>query len=402
MSIAELAALDLTDATTFVEHDPYDFWRMVRETESVYWHEARAGRPGFWVVAGYHDVVSAYGNAAELRSMRGTVLDVLLHGDDSAGGKMLAVTDRPRHRELRTIMMRAFSAGVLADVVHKIEQRVAQRVKDMAGLGSFDFATEIAEYIPMNTICDLLSIPEQDRSQLLHWNKTALSSDSADIDESESVEARNEIVLYFMDLAQERRAHPGDDTVSMIASARIDDQLLTLEEVALNCYSIVLGGDESSRVSAICAVKALAEHGDQWRALRAGEVSIRTAVEEVLRWATPAMYFARTASTDLVIDGKQVRAGDIVTLWNISANNDEAVFAAPRTFDLARSPNKHVAFGYGPHFCVGSFLGRAELHALLTALVDSVADLELRGTPARIYSNFLYGYSSLPVSFRPC
>lgn len=401
MSVADLTALDLTDATTFVEHDPHDFWRMVRETEPVYWHEARAGHPGFWVVAGYHDVVSAYGNAAELRSMRGTVLDVLLHGDDSAGGKMLAVTDRPRHQQLRTIVMKAFSAGVLADVTHKIEQRVAQRVRDVTELDSFDFAAEIAEYIPMNTICDLLSIPEQDRGQLLRWNKTALSSDTSDIDEEASLEARNEMVLYFMDLARERRAHPGDDTVSMIAGARIEDQLLTLEEVALNCYSIVLGGDESSRVSAICGVKALAEHPDQWRALLAGEVSMRSAVEEILRWATPAMYFARTASHDLVIGGKQVRVGDIVTLWNISANNDEAVFAAPRTFDLARSPNKHVAFGYGPHFCVGSFLGRAELHALLAALVDSVAGLELRGSPARIYSNFLYGYSSLPVTFQP-
>ena len=164
---------------------------------------------------------------------------------------------------------------------------------------------------------------------------------------------------------------------------------------------MILGGDESSRVSAISAVKALAENRGQWQALSSGAVTIESAVEEVLRWATPAMHFARTASRDLVIGDEQVRRGDIVSLWNISANNDEEVFDSPRTFDLSRSPNRHVTFGHGPHFCLGATLGRAELHALLAALVKVVDTIELRGTSARICSNFLYGHSSLPVTFQP-
>jgi cytochrome P450 len=396
-----IATLDLTDPTAFIDHDPHEFWRIVRERDPVHWHECGAGRPGFWVVAGHADVVFCYTAAEALSSARGTVLDVLLTGDDAAGGKMLAVTDRPHHHDLRAVMWRAFSPRVIRRVSRGIHDYADRLVRQVAELDTFDFATEVAEHIPMNTICDLLSIPEHDRTQLLAWNKLALSADESGTDRMDSLEARNEIVLYFMDLAQERRADPGDDVVSMIATAEVDGRPLPLEEVAVNCYSIILGGDESSRMSAICGAKALAEHPAQWRALRAGEVDLTTAVEEILRWATPAMHFARTASRNLIIGDRLVRKGDIVTMWNISANNDESVFDAPRTFDLSRFPNRHIAFGHGPHYCLGAALGRAELHALLAALVKSVRDIELCGAPTRIYSNFLYGYSSLPLSLRP-
>ncbi|KUF19358.1 cytochrome P450 [Streptomyces silvensis] len=389
--------LDLTDAAAFVRHDAHEFWREVRMSRPVYWHD---GNPGFWVVARHADVLACYADAASLSSARGTVLDVLLDGGDSAGGKMLAVTDRPRHRELRNLMLRAFSPRVLGAVESGVRARASRLVARVARRGTFDFATEVAEHIPMNTICDLLSIPEADREKLLRWNKLALSSEDAEADPLDSLEARNEIVGYFMDLARQRRRDPGDDVVSMIATARVGEGPLTLEEVALNCYSLVLGGDESSRVSAICAVKTLAEHPEQWRALRAGSAGIDGAVEEVLRWATPARHFARTATRDLEIGGRHVRAGDIVTLWNTSANNDEEVFDRPRRFDLTRSPNKHLSFGHGPHFCVGAFLGRAELRALLAALVETVDEIEVCGPPTPIYSNFLNGYSSLPVAFR--
>ncbi|MEV8378894.1 cytochrome P450 [Kribbella sp. NPDC056861] len=392
--------LDLTDPATFVRHDARDYWQQVRPEHPIYWHDSPDGLPGFWVVTRFSDIQSAYGNAKQLSSARGTVLDILLHGNDSAGGKMLAVTDRPRHQQLRNLMLRAFSPRVLGPVVERVEQRTRRLVADVTELGSFDFATEVAEHIPLTTICDLLSIPDGDRAELLKWNKLALSTDSEEADELDSLIARNDIVAYFMDLAKYRRDNPGDDVITMIATTQVDGELLSDEEVALNCYSLILGGDESSRMSAIGAVKALAENPGQWAALRAGAVSLEGAVEEVLRWVTPAMHFARTAVADLEIAGQPIRAGDIVSLWNTSANDDETVFSNPRDFDLARQPNKHLTFGHGPHFCVGAFLGRAELRALLSALAESVQTIELAGTPPRIYSNFLFGYSSLPTVFR--
>jgi cytochrome P450 len=251
----------------------------------------------------------------------------------------------------------------------------------------------------MNTICDLLSIPSADRKDLLKWNKMALSSGHADSSEIDALSARNEIVLYFMELAQERRDRPGNDVISMLATAELDHRPLTVEEIAVNCYSLILGGDETSRVSAICAVLALIENPGEWHALKAGEVSFESAVEEIVRWSTPGIHLARTAVQDFEVGGRKVREGDIVTLWNISANNDETVFDDPRRFTLSRSPNRHLSFGHGPHYCLGAFLGRAELRALLTSLVAEVAEMELRGTPRPIYSNFLTGYDSLPVHF---
>ncbi|SDI11637.1 Cytochrome P450 [Actinokineospora alba] len=392
-------ALDLAAPATFVENDVHEFWRAVRADSPVFWHEPMGRNPGFWVVSRHQDIQSLLHHEA-LSSARGNVLDVVLRGDDSAGGSMVAVTDPPRHRPLRNLIWSAFTPRVLGSVVEKVRERTGALITKVVELDTFDFATEVAEQVPMTTICDLLSIPAADRADLLRWNKMALSSDHADSDEFEALGARNEIVLYFMELAALRRASPGDDVISTLAAARVEGELLTEAELAVNCYSLILGGDETSRVSAISAVLALMENPDQWDALRDGTVSFESAVEEVLRWSSPAMHLARTAKADFTIDGHEVREGDIVTLWTISGNNDEAVFDEPRRFTLSRSPNKHLSFGHGPHFCLGAYLGRAELSALLRALVAKVGRMEPRGAPRPIYSNFLNGYKSLPVRFQ--
>lgn len=394
----EVQALDLADPAAFVANDIHAFWRIVRTHSPVYWHAPKGRNPGFWVVSRYADILTLYRDPA-LTSERGNVLDVVLRGDDSAGGSMLAVTDGPRHRRLRNLMFSAFTPRVLGEVVANVQRRSTELVSAVLDQGTFDFATEVAEQIPMSTICDLLSVPAADRGELLRWNKMALSSDHADSNELDALSARNEILLYFVDLAEERRNNPGDDVISMLARAEVDGSPLTVDEIAVNCYSLILGGDETSRISAICAVLALIENPDQWEMLRAGAVSFDSAVEEIIRWATPGMHVARTARTDLEIHGQKVGAGEIVTLWNVSGNNDESVFEHPRRFILSRSPNKHLSFGHGPHYCLGAFLGRAELRALLTALVAQVARMELCGQPRPIYSNFVSGYDSLPVRF---
>ncbi len=395
----EIAAIDLTDPVTFIEYDPRALWRRIRAEWPVYWHPGRAGYEGFWVLTRYADVLAVYKDAGRFASGRGTVLDVLLRGDDSAGGKMLAVTDGERHRQIRKVMLRALSPRLLGSVVEKARARARQLVADVIDVGCFDFASQVAEHIPMKTICDLLSIPEEDREQLLQWNKMALSSDDAPVDELDALAARNEIVLYLSGLARDRRSHPGEDLISMIATATVVGQSLTIDEIALNCYSLIIGGDESSRMSAIIAVLALAQNPEQFAALRNRNVSLDTATEEMLRWATPAMHFARRATEDVEVGGHRIRTGDIVTLWNTSANDDETEFTKPQRLDLARKPNKHLSFGYGPHFCLGAFLGRAELRAVLESVVDSVSEIELAGPAQRLYSNFLFGYSNLPVRF---
>jgi cytochrome P450 len=177
----------------------------------------------------------------------------------------------------------------------------------------------------------------------------------------------------------------------------VDGVRLTDDEVMLNCYSLILGGDETTRLAMVGAVQALIEHPEQWRALKDGSISTASATEEILRWTAPAMHVGRTATEDVDLHGHRIRAGDIVTGWVISANFDETVFANPRTFDLARAPNRHLTFSYGPHFCLGVHLARLEIRALLEALCSTVDRIEAAGTPRPIFSNFLRGFSSLPV-----
>ncbi|WP_282791750.1 cytochrome P450 [Streptomyces sp. CC224B] len=391
-------AVDLTDPRTFHDVDPHALWRAFREQSPVHWHPPTGGTPGFWVVSRYEDAVAVYRDNKRFTSEKGNVLATLLQGGDSAAGKMLAVTDGPRHRAIRNLMLKSFAPRVLQPVVDGVHRHTRDLVARALRAGDVDFAADVADHVPIHTMGDLMAIPEADRPQLVEWNTRTLSRHDSDDSELESLMARNEILMYLSELAAQRRKNPGDDVISVLATATVDGAPLTEDEIVFNCYSLILGGDESTRMSLVGGLIALAENPEQWRRLKAGEVTVDSATEEILRWTTPAMHFGRRALTDVPLRGQVIRAGDVVTLWNTSANFDEAVFTDPHTFDVGRSPNKHVVFGHGPHFCLGAFLGRVHVGAMVEALRDQVAAVALRGPAQRLYSNFVHGYSGLPVA----
>ncbi|MEU9101660.1 cytochrome P450 [Streptomyces sp. NPDC048361] len=398
-AVPDPSTVDLTDPATFLTHDPQALWRRYRAESPVHWQPVSGSHmPGFWAITKYADVVDVYRNNKEFTSERGNVLVTLMQGEDSASRKMLAVTDGPRHREIRNLMLKSFSPRVLEPVVAGIHRRTRELVEQALRLGSLDFVTDVADHIPINTIGDLMDIPAGDRERLVEWNTQTLSRHSSEDSALDEVMARNEILLYFSELAAKRRRNPGEDVISALATATVDGKPLSEDEIVFNCYSLILGGDESSRMSSIGGLIAFSEHPEQWRRLKAGEVGADSATEEVMRWTTPAMHFGRRALVDVPVRDQVVKAGDVVTLWNSSANFDEDVFTDPGTFDIARTPNKHVAFGHGPHFCLGAFLGRVHVNAMVEALRTRVADIRLDGPPQRLYSNFVYGYSGLPVT----
>lgn len=397
----DLGTVNLADPATHSTRDLTEFWHRLRTEKPVYWHpESPQGR-GFWVVSRYADVMEVYRDSERFVSSRGNVLTTLLNGGDSAAGKMLAVTDGRRHRELRGVLLKAFSPKALSRVAERIRQDTRKRLAAVVERGTCDFAAEVAAHIPMATICALLGVPEQDQDALLRLNKSALSSDDASATDADAVLARNEILMYFSDLAEQRRDDPQDDVISVLATAEVGGKELTEDEIVFNCYSLILGGDETSRLSMIGAVHAFTEYPGQWEALKQGAAGIDSATEEVLRWMTPTMHFGRVARYDGVVNGQPIAAGDAVTLWNSSANRDPEVFGDPYTFDLLRTPNKHLTFGYGPHFCLGAYLARVEIGALLEAMRDTVDGVRISGEVTRIHSNFLTGISKLPVSFTP-
>ncbi|MFB6436543.1 cytochrome P450 [Streptomyces sp. NPDC056411] len=401
VSTPALETVDLGDPNTFADHDLDGFWRTLRDTAPVYWNPPVDGRRGFWVLSRYDDIMATYRDNVNFTSERGNVLVTLLGGGDAGAGRMLAVTDGHRHHELRKILQRVLSPRVLNEVAQTVRVNTRQLIHEAVRSGGCDFAEQIASRIPMTTISNLLGVPEQDRDFLLSLTKAALSTDDEDVDEVDSEMARNEILMYFMDLVEERRESPGDDVISMLIGSAIDGIPLSDEDVVLNCYSLIIGGDETSRLTMIDCVHTLAARPEQWRRLKHGEVAVETAVDEVLRWASPTMHFGRSVVRETELHGVRLRPGEIVTLWHASGNRDERVFERPGEFDLGRTPNKHLAFGYGPHFCVGSYLAKVEISELLLALRDFTTGFEQTDEPLRIRSNFLTGLSTLPVRFRP-
>ncbi len=385
---------DLTAPETFRAHSLPAMWSQVRQVAPVFWHPYKD--TGFWVVSRYDDVVAVYRDSTNFTSERGSVLDVLLSGGDSAGGRMLAVTDGARHRAIRKVMTRFFTPAQLSLIAPSIRDRTRRVVAEALARETVDFSTDVADRLPIEAICDLMAIPEADRPHLLACNKAALSSDERDATALDAVSARGEILYYLSELVARRRRDRGDDIVSALTTAQVDGRPLDDEDLALNCYSLILGGDESTRMSAGTGAVAFARWPDEWKRLRLAG-SVEPAVEEVLRWSTPSMHFARTATADVRVRDQTVRKGDVVTLWNTSANLDETQFPDPERFDTARDPNDHVTFGQGRHYCLGALMARLELRCLLAAMREQIAAMELLSEPRQVYSTFLFGYSSAPM-----
>ena len=394
----DLAAVDLTDPMTFADLDMAEVWRRFRAEAPVHHHPGTERGRAFWVLSRYRDVRALYQDDERFSSHHGNML-ASLHKphDDPAAGMMLALTDAPRHHTMRSILSKAFSPRSRDLVVNRLEARVAALLHDAMGKGTFDFARDVAERVSMGTICDLLGFPAADHDRLLELSRQALSSDEADQTDEQAWTARNELLLYCQDVAVARRGNPLDDLVSAMATCTIDGRPMTDEELVVNCYGLILAGDQTSRLAMVGGLLAFARFPDQWEALRDGRVPMAAAVDEVLRWTTPVMHVGRTAVTDVEIGDRTIRKGDIVTGWNTSANADEDVFPEPGVFDLGRTPNPHLTLGFGPHFCFGAYLGRAEVRAVLETLCREVADIELRGAARPLYSTFLRGYGSLPV-----
>ncbi|MEV4534048.1 cytochrome P450 [Asanoa sp. NPDC049518] len=395
----QAATLDLTSAAVHAEHDLSAVWRHLRNSAPLHRHRSVDGAPEFWAVTRHADATAVFRDN-RFTSTSGNVLETLLVGSDSASGKMLAVTDGTRHTEVRRIVAGALTPALLGRLTDRIRTHVRGLVADVVERVEGDFGNDVAAAVPLATICDMLAVPDEDRAYIHRLGSSSVSSHEPAHGTLDAWTSKNELLAYFLDLAERRRLDPGDDLVSVLATARVKGRPLGTDEIVFNCYSLILGGDETTRLAMTGAVLAMAENPDQWRAFQRGDVGIDSAVEEVLRWTTPSRHLGRLALEPVELAGGRIAAGDIVTVWLASANFDEREFDAPDEFRLDRSPNRHLTFAYGPHFCVGARLARIQLEATLTALRDLVGDIAVTGAPQRVYSNFIGGTFTLPVALR--
>ena len=401
-----LAGLDLTDPRTHAERDLGPVWQLLRAESPIAWHPhttstSPPSTAGFWVVTRHADALAVYRDPEGYTSTRGNGLATLLAGGDPAGGQMLVVSDGPRNLEIRRRLLRAFTPAALRELGEQIAVCARSLLKNAVDRGTCEFSADVAEHIPLAAICDLMQIPGSDRRTLLGHARLTLAADTATATELEARMARNEILLYFARLTRKRKDSPGDDIVGLLLQLCREPLALSQQELLLNCYSLLLGGDETSRLALVGTLHALASFPDEWRRLQRRDVSVDTAVEELLRWTTPTLHAGRTAAQPRTLAGQPIAPGQIVTAWNCAADFDPAEFTAPDRLDLGRRPNRHLAFGHGHHFCLGAQLARIELAALLEALLATTDTIELAGPPRRLYSNFLAGFSHLPIRLTP-
>ncbi|WP_370349614.1 cytochrome P450 [Catenulispora sp. EB89] len=327
-------------------------------------------------------------------------MSVLDGGGDPAAGRMLVVTDPPRHTDLRGILARHFSPRALRSLEPAIAGTVDMLLDDVIGRGECDFVSQVAEKLPVKVICELLGVPQQDQDWMIERTTTAFAGGSA----TEPLQARiayGEIMLYYSRLARDRRSEPREDLISVLAAARIEGRELTAAELALNCVNLVIGGNETTRYAAASAVLAFALHPEQFRLVQDGTASVSEAVDEVLRWATPAQHVMRTVRDETLLGDSCLRPGDAVTVWLAAANRDPEVFPDPARFDVTRSAKRNLTFGTGVHTCLGIHLALLELRILIARLAHRVDRIALAGSGRWLESNFLSGLTGLPVVLEP-
>ncbi len=397
----------LSDPGFFVDHDPHPLWRQLRKEDPVHWTEDLLR--GFWSITRYDDIIAvvsapALFTSAQLISVPSSPEMEQLTPEMLGSGEMMLMTDPPLHGAMR----RAFNRLMLPRAIGRFEapgpQLVSEILNEALARGECDFVVDVAARLPMAFICEIMGIPRTDWPDMFRWGNMIAGNEDPEyqVESGSAVDTRLEGTLsigkYCVRAALERRGGDGED-LSVLGNAQINGRPLTERELAHNGVLYVGAGLETTRNAISAGLLALLEHPAELELLLRDQALMPTAVEEILRWSSPVTHFARVAMKDTELGGKQIHRGDRVVLWFPSANRDEDVFANPYTFDIRRTPNEHLAFSKGEHYCAGAHLARLELRLMLQALLKRTKQIELTGKVERLRSNFLAGIKHMPVRF---
>ncbi|MHB8330449.1 MAG: cytochrome P450 [Acidimicrobiales bacterium] len=413
-------AIDLSDL---------DFWSESWERREAAFRTLRAQRPiafyeepelpessivlppgrGYYAITRYADVVEMSRHPELFCSGQSgsTIIDMPAELLEFFGS--MINMDDPRHSRLRRIVSAAFNPRMVRSVEDGI-QRVGSTIVDgLADAGECDFVTDVAARLPLKVICDMMGVPEADYGRVLHCSNVILSSgDTEYVPEGEDVvlaflNAGNELASLMGDLANYRIDHPTDDLTSALVQANVDGESLTEAELASFFILLLVAGNETTRNAISHGLWALTEHPEQRAVWVADFEGVSpSAVEEIVRWASPVIFMRRTVTTPTTVSGHAFEKGDKVILFYNSANRDEAAFDDPQRFDVRRDPNPHVGVGApGPHFCLGAHLARREITVMFRELLHRLPDITATAEPSRLRSNFINGIKHLPCAFTP-
>ncbi|MFI6991112.1 cytochrome P450 [Nonomuraea wenchangensis] len=384
---------------------------LLRRESPVRRVEADGYRP-FWAVTRHADVLeierdNALWLSAPRPVLRRAEVDAALEAHRARGDglKTLVHTDDPEHRELRAIGADWFSPKAMRELQPRVRE-LARRYVDLLAEhgGRCDFVREVAAHYPLRVILSLLGLPESDFPLMLRLTQDLFGQDDDSRRRGGEEAAAHTSVLadllgYFRELTAARRARPTGDLASAIANARVDGRPLSDADAASYYVIIATAGHDTTTSTIAGGLEALVRHPGELRRLREDPGLLAPAAEEMIRWVSPVKAFMRTAAADTAVRGTPIRAGESVLLSYPSANRDEEVFDGPFRFDVGRTPNRHLAFGAGVHYCLGAGLARMEIQALFAELVPRLAEVGLDGEPAWLATTFVGGLKTLPIRY---
>jgi cytochrome P450 len=388
----------LTDPQLYQAGDPFALYAELRSSAPVAWHEPDERAGGFWAVTTHPEVAAIGTDPEAFCSSRGILVEEIGTTYDSPPTMMH--TDPPQHTRYRRLVQPGFKPSMVrlmeAGVTDKARALVAPlpvgEVVDIVGALSIPY--------PLQVICELLGVDGEQWPRFYEWSEAVIPGES-DRSAEERAGLQAEMWEYLIGVAEQRRAEPVDDLVSALATAESEGDQLSEAELAMFLIQLLVAGNETTRNLLSGGLVALAEHPDQWAALRADRSLLPGAVEELLRWTTPVISFMRTATSAAVVRGQAIAEGDPLLLVYASANRDESVFGPDADqFRIDRHPNPHLSFGFGPHFCLGAALARIEARVVLGELLDRFSSVEVAGEVTRTASPVIAGVRQAPLVFR--
>ena len=410
----DLSDIDLLNPDAFVEQKHHEWFRRLREEAPVYWFEDGPG-DGFWNVVKHEDVVTVNRDSALFSSQIGGTqifsrrraremgIDVDEAEAYSGRGVIMLEMDPPKHTRYRLLVNKGFTPRMIGLLEQALRTRATHIVDQVIERGEADFVTEIASELPLQAIAEIMGVPQEDRMKLFEWSNSMIGAGDPEFTNDNSGNTMAELFMYSNQLAEQRRADPRDDVVTKLLNAEIEGDKLSELEFDMFMLLLAVAGNETTRNATAHGMYALLQNPEQYEYLKEdprGRMDV--AIEEILRWASPVLHFKRTVTADTEIRGQEIKEGEQVVMWYISANRDEDVFDDPYTFDLSRDPNPQIAFGGGGnHFCLGANLARMELQLIFEEIANRLPDMQLAGEPDRLRSNFIGGIKHLPVTWTP-
>ena len=394
--------IDLVSPETFARSGhPWDQYAWLRANAPVYWHPEVDG-PGFWAITKYDDVRTI---SRTPRTFSSYEKGVMLPDPDEMGlmaqRLMMLSMDPPQHDRFKLLVSRGFTPKNAPLLRPRIQELAREIVDTALAKGSCDFVSEIAGRLPSGLIAELMGMPRQDGERLYDLTEIMHTNDDAVAPPHVKAAAIGEMLGYAQSVADRKRSEPGDDLATLLVNAEVDGDRLTDGEFQWFFLLLVNAGGDTTRNLLAAGLQLLFDHPEQRERLMSDpDGLLGTAIEEMLRFASPVSHFKRTVMHDTEIRGQKLRAGERVVVFYGSANRDEEIFDRPDEFDIARDPNPHVAFGAGgPHLCLGMHVARVELAVMFRELLMRMPHIEPAGPIERMHSSFIAGIHSMPVRY---